>query len=216
MGANKNSNMYTLSFLKDLYTKRQSVIDILNKPYWLFCLESNNTLHNKIINFIDGDILGTFLEDVQLLPDLQGDPSYRVDHVWKSNRLLLKFLFQRGNGVVKNSELCIYYVDHSTGTLMLDWTKTRLARTWVGSDDWKYGGPVLLDVSSKFKEYAWQRGGISEDERTGSGRDGTWIWLCKGGSFSFRPSFHSGIKRVWERKWNHSSKSSGAKYKVTI
>ena len=130
----------------------------------------NKNIFNKIINFIDGDILGTFLEDIQLLPDPQMNPSCRMDRVWKSNLLVLKFLFQRDNGVVKNSELCIYiYVDHSTGTLMLDWTKTRLAQELEFDQDgcWKYGGPhMLLDGFFKiWRNKPDNEEEISEDER---------------------------------------------------
>ena len=45
----KNNTMYTLSFLNDLYLKRQKLINCLNKPYWLFALESNDLIRSKII-----------------------------------------------------------------------------------------------------------------------------------------------------------------------
>ena len=207
MDTNGNSNMYTLSFLKELYTRRQSLIGILNKPYWLFCLESNRTIHNKIINFIDGDILGTFLEDVQLLPDLQMNPSYRMDRVWKSNRLVLKFLFQRDNGVVKNSELCIFiYVDHTTGTLMLDWTKTRVVQELEFDQDgcWKYGGPQML-LDGFFK--IWRNKSDNEGEIVGRRKiremeemEYGILTFVKEVLFYSVPSFHNGIKMMFKEE----------------
>ena len=208
MKANNNTNAYTLPFLKDLYAKRRSVIDILNKPYWLFCLESNRIIHNKIINFIDGDILGTFLKDVQLLPDLEGSSSYQATRVWKSNRLVLKFLFQRDNGVLKNNELCIYiYIDHTAGTLMLDWTKTRIAQELAFDEDgcWKYGGPhMLLDGFFKIWRNKSDNEGevVSEDERIREMEDmerGI-LAFVKGVVFHSVPSFHSGIKVMFKKE----------------
>lgn len=144
---NNNNNMYTISFLKDLYSKRQQLIGVLNKPYWLFVLESNALLRTKIINFNDGDVLGAHLKDIQLLPEIYGSNT-KNDHALKNNRLVLSFIFHHNNNVIKNRSLSLYiYIDHTTGTLLLDWNKTRMLEENTLSFDegcWNHGGPYML------------------------------------------------------------------------
>ena len=163
----KNNTMYTLSFLNDLYLKRQKLINCLNKPYWLFALESNDLIRSKIIDFNDGDILGTYLKDIQLLPDDQIEidnlPQKKNNTKKKqknniinnnnnkyipNNRLILKFIFHHDNNVIKNKSLSIYiYIDHTSSTLLIDWTKTRIMENNIISFDedcWKHGGPQML------------------------------------------------------------------------